>query len=115
MKITSDDETLAENKVLILYILEQAGKALTNDVLYKIDGKDIQGLSIFDITSMIKNGSIDEEVKITVLRNGTEKEFILKRENIEIESVFVNYYENGDNKIAIISISKFAKNSFFQF
>ena len=36
MKITSDDETLAENKVLILYILEQAGKALTNDVLYKI-------------------------------------------------------------------------------
>ena len=36
MKITSDDETLAENKVLILYVLEQAGKALTNDVLYKI-------------------------------------------------------------------------------
>ena len=36
MKLTSDDETLAENKVLILYILEQAGKALTNDVLYKI-------------------------------------------------------------------------------
>lgn len=88
---------------------------MPNDVLYKIDGKDIQGLSIFDITSMIKNGSIGEEVKITVLRNGTEKEFILKRENIEIESVFVNYYENGDNKIAIISISKFAKNSFLQF
>ena len=36
MKITSDDETLAENKVLILYILEKANKALTNDVLYKI-------------------------------------------------------------------------------
>ena len=36
MKITSDDETLAENKVIILYTLEQAGKALTNDVLYKI-------------------------------------------------------------------------------
>ena len=36
MKLTSDDETLAENKVLILYILEQSGKPLTNDVLYKI-------------------------------------------------------------------------------
>ncbi len=36
MKITSDDETLAENKVLILYVLEKANKALTNDVLYKI-------------------------------------------------------------------------------
>ena len=36
MKITSDDETLAENKVLILYVLDQANKPLTNDVLYKI-------------------------------------------------------------------------------
>lgn len=36
MKLTSDDETLAENKVLILYVLEKANKALTNDVLYKI-------------------------------------------------------------------------------
>lgn len=36
MKLTSDDETLAENKVLILYVLEKAGKPLTNDVLYKI-------------------------------------------------------------------------------
>ena len=36
MKLASDDETLAENKVLILYVLEKANKALTNDVLYKI-------------------------------------------------------------------------------
>lgn len=36
MKLTSDDETLAENKVLILYVLEKASKPLTNDVLYKI-------------------------------------------------------------------------------
>ena len=36
MKLASDDETLAENKVLILYALEKANKPLTNDVLYKI-------------------------------------------------------------------------------
>ena len=36
MKITSDDESLAENKVLILYVLNKANKALTNDVLYKL-------------------------------------------------------------------------------
>ena len=36
MKLASDDETLAENKVLILYVLEKANKPLTNDVLYKI-------------------------------------------------------------------------------
>ena len=36
MKLASDDETLAENKVLILYELNKANKPLTNDVLYRI-------------------------------------------------------------------------------
>lgn len=36
MKITSDSETLAENKVLILYILSSVKKPITNDTLYSI-------------------------------------------------------------------------------
>ena len=36
MKITSDSETLAENKVLILYILDNVNKPITNDALYSI-------------------------------------------------------------------------------
>ncbi len=36
MKLTSDNETLAENKVLILYILNSVKEALTNNNLYKI-------------------------------------------------------------------------------
>ena len=36
MKLTSDNETLAENKVLILYILNNVKDALTNNNLYKI-------------------------------------------------------------------------------
>ena len=36
MKLTSNDETLAENKVLILYILKNIKKAITNNALYKI-------------------------------------------------------------------------------
>lgn len=36
MKITSDSETLAENKVLILYILSRVNKPITNDALYTI-------------------------------------------------------------------------------
>lgn len=36
MKINSDNETLAENKVLILYILNQVHKPITNDNLYKL-------------------------------------------------------------------------------
>ncbi len=36
MKLTSNEETLAENKVLILYILSNVKKAITNNTLYKI-------------------------------------------------------------------------------
>lgn len=36
MKLTSNGETLAENKVLILYILNNIKKAITNNTLYKI-------------------------------------------------------------------------------
>lgn len=36
MKLTSNDETLAESKVLILYILNSVKKAINNNTLYKI-------------------------------------------------------------------------------
>ena len=36
MKLTSDSETLAENKVLILYILSNVNKPITSDALYSI-------------------------------------------------------------------------------
>ena len=36
MKLTSDSETLAENKVIILYILNKIGKSITNNALYEL-------------------------------------------------------------------------------
>lgn len=36
MKLTSDSETLAENKVLILYILNKIGKPISNDALLNL-------------------------------------------------------------------------------
>lgn len=36
MKLTSDNETLAENKVLILYILNKIGKPISNDALLNL-------------------------------------------------------------------------------
>lgn len=36
MKLTSDNETLAENKVLILYILNKIGKPISNDALLNV-------------------------------------------------------------------------------
>ena len=36
MKLNSDNETLAENKVLILYVLSLVNKPISNDTLYSI-------------------------------------------------------------------------------
>ena len=36
MKLTGDNETLAENKILILYILNKVGKAISNDSLLNL-------------------------------------------------------------------------------
>jgi len=36
MMLTSDDNTLAENKVLILYLLNKINKKITNDALYRV-------------------------------------------------------------------------------
>ena len=36
MKLTSDSETLAENKVLILYVLNNINKPITSDALYNV-------------------------------------------------------------------------------
>ncbi len=36
MKLTSDNETLAEKKALILYILDKVSKPISNDALFKL-------------------------------------------------------------------------------
>ena len=36
LKLTSDNETLAENKVLILYLLNKVGKPISNDALLNL-------------------------------------------------------------------------------
>ena len=36
MKLEADNETLAENKVLILYLLQIIGKPIKNDELYRL-------------------------------------------------------------------------------
>lgn len=42
MKLTSDSETLAENKVLILYVLNNINKPITSDGLYNLITSSIE-------------------------------------------------------------------------
>ena len=47
MKLNSDNTNVAENKVLILYILDKLNRGITNDGLFKIISSINVSINIF--------------------------------------------------------------------
>ncbi len=81
-----------------------AGKAgvQAGDIIYKVDGEEVYAESTETIASKLR-GANGTKVKLTVVRDGTEKEFTLTREPINNVSVYVTY----DGDTAIVTISRF--------
>ena len=75
---------------------------LAGDILYKVDGEDVYDLSVDEIAKKVR-GETGSEVTVTVVRNGKEKSFTMKRESINNVSAYVEY----DGKTAIITITRF--------
>ena len=115
VEIVSVDDQLPV--VIMVYENGPASKAgvEVGDVLYKVDGKDLTGFSVLEISSFIKTDEPGKSVAITVLRNGEEKSFDIVRDVIEIDSVFLSYDESEDSHVGIIAITSFAKNTVSQF
>ena len=84
------------------------------DILKKVDGKEITEKSLSDISKLVK-GKEGTTVVITVLRGDEELEFTVKRQSIDIESVFSEIIEYNDKKIGYIAIDIFAANTDEQF
>ena len=84
------------------------------DIFYKVDGKDVTGIKPDEISSMIKKSS-DKKVELVMLRDGIEKSFALKLEEVELESVTSKIFEVNDKKIGYIKLSVFASNTYSQF
>ena len=82
---------------------------LANDIIKKFNDKDLTNVSTNDLVQMIAS---TDEMRLTILRDGTEKELTLKREKIIINSV---NYKMIDKKIGYIDIDIFANNTPEQF
>jgi len=78
-----------------------------DDIITKIDDVDYSEKTSTDMSNYIKN-SKNGEVKITVLRDGKEKDIIIKREKIEIPYVDSEIIEKDDKKIGYINITLFS-------
>ncbi|WP_461810119.1 S41 family peptidase [Faecalimonas sp.] len=82
-----------------------------NDILYKVNGKDISTEDINKVVNKIK-GKEGTKVTITVLRDGKEFEATAVREKLEAHTVEYNMKEN---RIGYIRVTEFDKVTYTQF
>ncbi len=75
---------------------------LAGDILYKVDGEEVFALSVDEVAKKVR-GDSGSEVTVTVVRDGKEKSFTMKREVINNVSAYVEY----DGKTAIVTITRF--------
>ena len=75
---------------------------LAGDIIYKVDGEEVYTLSSEQISQKVR-GEAGSEVTVTVIRDGEEKTFTMKRETINNVSAYVDY----DGSTAIVTITRF--------
>lgn len=75
---------------------------LAGDIIYKVNGEDVYTLSAEEISKKVR-GETGTEVTVTVVRDGEEKSFTMKRETINNVSAYVEY----DGRTAIITVTRF--------
>jgi carboxyl-terminal processing protease len=85
---------------------DQAG-IKAGDILKKVDGVSIKGFTTDKVSEKLK-GEPGTPIKVLTERNGTEKEYTLKRQKIAIPSV--PYYGMLDSKTGYISFRTFTQN-----
>lgn len=84
------------------------------DILKKVDDKDVTKMNLVDISNLVK-GKEGTKVKITVLRNDRELDFMITRGSVDIKSIESDMLSYQDNKIGYIKIDIFAANTSEQF
>ena len=75
---------------------------LAGDIHYKVNGEEVYDLSTEEISKKVR-GEEGTEVEVTVVRDGNEKTFKMKREVINNVSAYVEY----DGSTAIVTVTRF--------
>lgn len=81
------------------------------DVLLKVEGKDVSDMKLDDIVNLVK-GKEGTKVKITIIRNGENKDFAIERKPVKIK------YAKGkmlDNEVGYIKLDQFGDEAYKMF
>ena len=93
---------------------EKAGVQV-NDILVKVEGEDIAGLSLDDVVSKIKINKPGTKVKITVRREEQDIDLELERAKVISQSVTLSFENRNNRKVAVVAISSLTKNTYAEF
>ncbi|MDD4937750.1 MAG: S41 family peptidase [Candidatus Shapirobacteria bacterium] len=112
------DKTLAVMTTLSGTPAEKAG-IKTNDLILKITDKkknierDTTGISLSEAVELIR-GEIDTEVTLNMYREGKAAAYdvVLKRDNIVVASVELEWKKINDKKVAWVKLNKFTEKLF---
>lgn len=95
--------TLAKISGVIAGTPAEEAELRENDIIYKVDGEEVYGLSLQEVVSLIK-GDEGTTVHLTLIRDGVEIEKDVVRRKVESPTVVSEMYDNG---IAYIQITEF--------
>lgn len=79
----------------------------SGDLIMKVNGESVEGLSVNDAVSKIKDKD-REDVELTIYRDGETKEYTIKKSNVTIDTVS---YEMKEGKIGYIEVTQFIENT----
>ncbi len=108
----------SDNNIYILAVLKGSPAAeaglMAGDIIIGVDDLDISNYTSKDFSKYISNSN-KTEFTVRVNRNNENKEFIVSKDHVNIESVDSKIFERNGHKVGYIYISIFAANTAAQF
>lgn len=83
---------------------------LAKDVITKIDGKSTKGMDTSEAVTLIR-GEPGSKVRLTISRNGKERDYLITRAKIEIHPVEFSLKQTPAGKTGYIRLKQFSANA----
>ncbi len=108
IEVTLDNNKVKITKVFADTPAKKAGLKV-GDYITKVNGESVDGKSLSDVVSLIKNAK-NKEVEITITRDEQEKTMKVTRTTIDMPYTSSKVYEENGKKIGYLKIEMFSNN-----
>lgn len=109
-----------ENMNILIYSIIPNSPASKTDLrkgdkLISVNGTSVSGMKTLDFINNLIKSSKEAEFSIIYEREGEEKNVLLSKSGIVLDSVTSKIYDEGNKKIGYLKVSIFALNTYEQF